>query len=163
MCREPGAQIQAVDRRTGCTGRSACARASVVGMAQLRLDQTLDQFEARFDRAEEGNPAAMLDQQCRKILDIDIAHQIGFIFNVDPDELHVRVQIGKGAETVAKIAADIAPGGAQACHAPGIVAQGGMQMIAIVGGKGQNGHRRIVPSAENNPPLPRTADIEVIR
>ena len=71
--------------------------------------------------AKEGYGIAALDQQRRKILDIDIAHYIGLILDVQPYELYIREFFGQFFKAGTILAADVTPGGAQASHYPSFV------------------------------------------
>ena len=62
--------------------------------------------------------AALRDQQGGKGLDVDVAHRIGFVFNVDPREVNFGMGRRGLREDTAPLAAHAAPLGAQADHLP---------------------------------------------
>lgn len=81
-----------------------------------------------------------LDQQGRKILDVDIAQQIGLVFDIDPQKMLVGVECRQFFELRAVVATDVAPGGAQAGDQQVIAAQPLLQSGKRIGVQGQDGH-----------------------
>ena len=105
----------------------------LVALLGLRLHQPVRQPAVRQHRAEEGDQLVMLDQQRRKVLDVQVAHHIRVILDVDPDEKLVGMAGGQFLERGAVGFARAAPGRAQARDDPAVAGQGGGDFLAIGG------------------------------
>ncbi len=106
----------------------------------LCLHQPVGQLQARLDTAKKGNIGIALDQHGRKILHFDIAQQVGLIFDVDPQEAFVGMAHSELIELRAVVAANIAPGCAQAGYQQVVAAQPFLQLGKGVGVQGQDSH-----------------------
>src|SRR5450830_1212387 len=84
-----------------------------------------------------------LDQQGGEVVDVEVAHHVGLVFDVDPDEERVRVARGQFLERGAVAAAGAAPQRAQAGHGPARAGQGCRDVGAVIGREGQAVHARI--------------------
>ena len=58
---------------------------------QLALQKPFGHSGIRMNAAEKIDNIAILDQQAGKILDIQIAEQIGMVFNIDPQKNNVGI------------------------------------------------------------------------
>jgi hypothetical protein len=67
----------------------------------------------------------MLDQQGREVFDVEVADDVGVVFDIDPDEEFVRMAFGQFVEGGAVAGAGAAPGGAQAGDDPAVAGHGG--------------------------------------
>ena len=59
--------------------------------------------------AKKSDGVAALDQQGRKVFDIEVADDIGLVLDINPDEVLVRMALGQRFEGGAVLAAYIAP------------------------------------------------------
>lgn len=114
----------------------------LIALDRLSLDEPVGQLCVGQDGAEEGDDIAPLHQQCGEVFNIDIAEQVGLVFDIDPDKTLVGVLGGKTVKTVPIAATGIAPGGAQAGNDPGVFIQpaGKAGILVVFEGKAVDGH-----------------------
>src|SRR3569623_1694705 len=84
----------------------------------LRRQQAVQLVRIGQHCAVERHDVAALYQHGRKILDVELAHHIGLIFDVDPQKTLIRMSRSKCVEFRLELAADIAPCGTQAGDDP---------------------------------------------
>lgn len=104
-----------------------------VALPGLRLYQPVRQAAVRQHGAEEGDQLVMLDQQGGEVLDVQVAHHVRVILDIDPDEELVRMARGQLLERGAVGFARAAPGRAQAGDDPAVAGQGVGNLLAIGG------------------------------
>lgn len=110
------------------------------------LDQTPERTGSRFDRAVKRGFAMAFDQQRRKILDVDIADQVGFIFDVNPQEQVLRMRACQAIERRLERGADIAPVRAQAGDDPDALREPIVDELAVGMAEDNDGHAAILPA-----------------
>ena len=129
--------------------RAAGQRRQFLGAERLlRLHHAVRQAAVGQHRAEEGDMVLALDQQGGEVVDVEVAHHVGLVFDVDPDEERVRVARGQFLERGAVAAAGAAPQCAQASHGPAWAGQGCRDVGAVIGREGQAVHARIYSWAD---------------
>jgi hypothetical protein len=99
----------------------------------LCLKQARDLTRLGQHGAVENNHITMLNQDGRKVLNIQITDQISLILDINPHKLLLGVFRGQRFEAGAVLFADIAPGGAQASYDPTAFVQGTRQLRKCLG------------------------------
>lgn len=82
--------------------------------------------------AIEHDIVTALDQQGREILDIEVADQVGAVFDIYPDKQLVRMLGRQLVKAGPVIGTDVAPGRAQAGHDPDVVLHALRELLLVM-------------------------------
>lgn len=86
----------------------------------------------RHRGAVKHDVVATLDQQGGEVFDIEVADQVGPVFNIYPDEELVRMLCRQLVKAGPVIGTDVAPGRAQAGHDPDVVLHALCELLLVV-------------------------------
>lgn len=108
----------------------------------MRHENALGQTDFRFHGAEKSDSSATLNEQGGEIVDIEIADDVGLVFDIDPDKVVLRMPFGQLREGDLVLAATAAPLRAQAGDHPFIVGECLRQRLPVVCVESGKGHAR---------------------